>query len=579
MAASITQANVKTGDGFALAQRAGAFRQYGFIGLVYIIATLFTGAHFMADTVDYVESVLKSVEFWEFGHLFWRPLGWLIYEVSEPLTSRIVGPDPAANAAFVFVAMNWVAGLVSALLMYGLLKRVTKHEWAARIATLAFAFSHGFLNFAQTGSSYIPGLSFLLLGLFILARSEDESRGRMLRPSLAGAALACSVCFWFLYIWAIPGALALPFFLFGARPARRLVIRAVIVFAVISGLAYGAVLAHLGIYNVTDLRAWISSASHGMTHVGGVTRVAFGVPRSLIDMGNDGVVLKRFLVRDRFNPVSVSQVILLSLWALALFYVNGAVIGFSLLRAERGRRILLYLLAASLPMLAFAAFFDGAAIERYLPIYPFLFLALSLFLASRKTARFVKVAVLSVIAITSGANVMRMSLPVLAREQEQVVARIDDLWPRLKPESMVLTIDLQDALINFRRSFPFNPMVQKTQARVSALVMIGHERVPVWAEEFAEETTAAWGRGGEVWVTRRAFSPRPLAEWSWVEGADKRISWDDFHSLFSRLETGEATGGEDGFALLLPSSNNEKVLAALLSDRANREQSGAGDPR
>src|SRR5215213_8798225 len=169
MTASIAEEHIKTDDGLALARRAGAARQYGFIGLVYIIATLLTSAHFMADTVDYVESVLKSVEFWEFGHLFWRPLGWLLYQVSEPLTRAVAGPDPVANVALVFVATNWVAGLMSALLIYGLLKRITKHEWAARLSTLAFALSHGFLNFAQTGSSDIPGLAFLVLGLFILA--------------------------------------------------------------------------------------------------------------------------------------------------------------------------------------------------------------------------------------------------------------------------------------------------------------------------------------------------------------------------------------------------------------------------
>jgi hypothetical protein len=566
MTASIAQEYIKTDDGLALARRATPARQYGSIGLVYVIATLLTSAHFMADTVDYVESVLKSVEFWEFGHLFWRPVGWLLYQVSEPFTRDIVGPDPVANVALVFVALNWIAGLTSALLIYGLLKRVTKHEWAARLSTLAFAFSHSFLNFAQTGSSYIPGLAFLLLGLFILSKNEERP-DRLLRSAMAaGVALACSVCLWFLYIWAIPGALALPFLLFGAQPARRrLVFRAAVVFAVAAGLAYGAVLAHLGIYNLTELRSWISSSSHGMTHVKGVTRVAFGVPRSLIDMGNDGVVLKRFLLGDPFNPVSVPEVILLSLWALALFYICGGVVAFNLLRSKWGKRVLFYMLAGSLPMIAFAAFFDGAAIERYLPIYPFLFLALSCFLAGKRPALPAKIAVLSLIAVTSGSNVIRMSKPVLAREQERVAARIDELRPRLKPESVIVTIDLQDALINFRRSFPFDPLVQQTQARITSLVMIGTERVPAWTEEFAEEAASTWRRGGEVWVTARALSPRPREEWNWVEGADRRISWDDFYSFFSNLQTGESTGGEDGFVLLPPSSSNQKVLTALLA--------------
>lgn len=578
MTVSVTEGNVKTGGGSAVAQRSAAARPYGFIGLVYVVATFFTGAHFMADTVDYVESVLKSVEFWEFGHLFWRPLGWLIYQVFEPVTREIVGPDEVAKVALVFVTLNWLAGLMSVLLIYGLLKRVTEREWPSRLSALAFALSHGFLNFAQTGSSYIPGLAFLLLGLFILAREKDgpaegldERPGRLLRPSvLAGVAFACSVCFWFLYVWAIPGALALPFLLPGLKRPRRLVIRTAFAFALASGLAYGAVLAHLGIYNVTDLRAWITSSSHGVTHIKGVARVAFGVPRSLIDMGNDGVVLKRFLVKDPLNPVSLPEVILMSLWALALFYVCGAVIAFNLLRSARGRQALFYLMASILPLIAFAAFFDGAAIERYLPVYPFLFLALAFFLTSPKAARPTKAAVLLLIAVASAANVIRMSAPVLAHEQELVSSRIRELRPRLKPESAIITVDLQDPLVNFHRSFPFNPVVQQTDARISALLMIGTEQVPGWAEDFARKAVSTWGRGGDVWVTKRAFSPRPREEWGWVEGADKRVSWGDLYSLFSNLQAGESTGGEDGFVLLPPSSNNEMAMAALLSDGAKR---------
>ena len=55
-----------------------------------------TSALWMSDTVDYARSIDVALgggnyEFWEFGHLFWRPLGWLIYRAIGPLIDMIGG--------------------------------------------------------------------------------------------------------------------------------------------------------------------------------------------------------------------------------------------------------------------------------------------------------------------------------------------------------------------------------------------------------------------------------------------------------------------------------------------------------
>jgi hypothetical protein len=343
------------------------------------------------------------------------------------------------------------------------------------------------------------------------------------------------------------------------------------VFAVATGLAYGAALAHLGIYNAADLRAWIASSSHGVTHINGATRVLFGIPRSFVDMGDSGVAVKRFLVGDGFNPVSLPELAFTWVWALALFYACAAAVAFNLLRCERGRRALALLMAGSIPMIAFAVMFDGAAIERYLPIYPFVFLALSAFLAGGRTPVSLKVAVVVLIAGMSAANLFRMSAPVLSREQELIAARVSDLTPALKPESVIVTVDIQDELVKLRRSFPLNPMVRRIDARITSLVLVGTEQVLRWEKEFARQALSAWHRGGDVWVTKRVFSPRPREEWGWVEGADARVSWADFFDFFADLQMGEAAGGEDGFVLVAPSPANEKLLASRLAEYGKRE--------
>jgi hypothetical protein len=52
-----------------------------------------------------------------------------------------------------------------------------------------------------------------------------------------------------------------------------------------------------------------------------------------------------------------------------------------------------------------------------------------------------------------------------------------------------------------------------------------------------------------------------------VESDDPRVSWTDIYTFFSQLQMGQSVGGEDGFMLLLPSPQNEKILR----DWAQRE--------
>ena len=101
---------------------------------LYVSASVFTNAHFMADSGGYVVSILAYAgvdeyvvenptinnfraenSFWDFGHLLWRPLGLLLFKIFRPLSSLVIGPDPAHNVMFLLMAVNFVAGLVSAV--------------------------------------------------------------------------------------------------------------------------------------------------------------------------------------------------------------------------------------------------------------------------------------------------------------------------------------------------------------------------------------------------------------------------------------------------------------------------------
>lgn len=546
--------------------------RYGLVLAVYVLATWLTNAAFMGDTDDYVDSAVAFVNgvdyrFWEFGHLFWRPLGWLLSRVWLPVTQLRVGADTRANVMLTFLIINWLAGLMGVLALFAMLRGVCQREWVVIVVTGAFIFSHGFLNYAQTGCSYVPGLSFLILGLYFLVRGGGQTARSTWRTAiLAGAALAISVCLWFLYVWAIPAALLTSLFLFGFnKPQLRLVAQTTLVFSVLSGIAYLMVIAHLGISDLAELRAWI--APHGAPDIKGVPRMLFGFARSFINMGQDGQILKRYLIHDPFNPVSLAEIFRLSLWKFILFYLMLAAVFVNLLRSMKGRRVFGFFLAAAIPVIGFAIVFLGGDLERYFPLYPMLFLAVAYSLCDERSLGAVRILTLIFLAILTFTNVRALSTRALNHQQAKAAARVSELQPLLKPHSKIFTVNWQDELINFKRSFPFHPINRDHNLRLNSVVTPNSPWLPRWREDFATETLSIWQQGGDVWVSKRALEPRPSADWNWVEGDDKRISWTDIYHFFSKLEMSEPLSSADGFVLMTPSPANEQFLRGFIEEK------------
>ncbi|HLL17025.1 MAG TPA: hypothetical protein VK388_18335 [Pyrinomonadaceae bacterium] len=546
--------------------------------VAYVFATLLTDARFMADTSDYVDSIVARergvyYNFWEFGHLIWRPLGWLLWQAAEPVARLFdAGADTRAGVTWLLVALNWVAGLLCVLLFNALAARLLPRRlWIASVATVALIFSHGFLNNAQIGSSYIPGLAFVLAGLYFMTGSDAQEGRRPWRTSLlAGASLAGAVCMWFLYVWSIPGVLLAPVLLFGMdRRRARLVVLTALVGGVSTALVYALALASLGIHTPAELKEWIAPSAHG-NYTKGVTRMIFGVARSFIEMGNDGMLFKRYLLRDPFNSVSLFELARRSLWKFFFFYVFlFALLAATLTAGARGRRYLALLAAGGVPVVVFAIFFDGGAVERYLPLYPFLFLALAFTLESERVWSVFKWTAIAFVVVMTLGNASALSKFVLGRQQAAAVARVGELQARLRPHSRVFTVTWLDELVNFNRSFPFHPLNRDEDLKVYSLVTPGTSQVLQWREDLASLSFETWGRGGDIWISRRALSDRPQRDWNWVEGDDPNVHWRDFPAFFSQVELGETVGGEDGFMLLAPTPDNQRLLRAVLNEKAH----------
>jgi hypothetical protein len=542
-------------------------QRYALLPAVYLLATLFTNADFMADTTDYVDSIASFVggrnyEFWEFGHLFWRPLGWLLYALYKPMTSSVASGDVRFNVTLVLVALNWLAGLLSVCALLGIVRRLCGDRiWITNLATVTFIFSHAFLNFTQTGSSYIPGLSLLLLGFYILTRYGEGGEKSWATALLAGLALAGAVCLWFPYMLAMPAAVASPLLLFGFdRMRSRLMMSTGVTLAVVLAVAYGVVvIGALGIHTLAGFKAWMSGASHN-TDIHGVTRMVFGFARSFIYMGNDGMLFKRYLLGDPFNRVTSLDLVRLSLLKFVLFYMFVASIVINLLFSAQGRRMLGLLILAAAPVILFAVSFDGGAVERYLPLYPAMFLALSVCLGGARSIGFLRYVAYAFIAAVILTDTAALAKPVLDRRQEATARRISDVVRRLKPESRIVAVTWQDELVNFSRSYPFHPLNRAGSVSIGALVTPGTALAGEWREGFAAGALATWKRGGEVWVSKRVLSSRPRPEWNWAEGDQKGVSWPDFYAFFSQMEVGESAGDDDGFVLIPPTSRNQEYL-------------------
>ena len=551
--------------------------------LLYVTALAVTNAHFMADSGGYVVSILSfaGVEeyvvetptvrdyraqnsFWDFGHLLWRPLALLVFKVFSPISALIVGPDPAHNVIFLLMSLNFVAGLVSAILLYAMIEKLTERRWLAFLVTACFILTNGFLNFTQTGSSYIAGLGFLVVGLYLLVKDKGDLRPRT--AILAGLAFAAAITLWVPYVLVLPGTIATPLVLFGwSRQLKRSVVYAAVAFAAATGIAYLAVMLAVGVHTPGDLRDWIAASSHGV-QISGLARMLLGFARSFIHLGNDGILFKRFLLHDPLNPVTAFELVRLSLWKLVVFYLMVGSLVLSLLVSSSRRMLLLLVLTAG-PLLLFAIKFDGGAVERYLPLYPVFFVALAWSLGNVQVPRLLKIMPVLFLGLFVIVNTSVMARVVLDKQNQRTLNRLQAVIPQLQPNNALVTTHLQDDLVNFQASFPFEPINRHNVYRVYPLVWMNTDQAGRWRQEFAAFALKTWSNNGQVWLSTRFLRPRPEANWNWVEGDDPRVRWNDLHGFFAPLQMcGTATGG-DGFVQLSQSEAN----ISFLKSQTNQE--------
>lgn len=519
------------------------------LAIGFVVLLWATRGYYLGDTNTYVIEIARNFGrapfgaaggLWEFGHLLWRPFGWLLLEASAPFARASEG-GLAAVCAFALIAVNAIAGLVTVLLWFAMARELVASRVVALSIAAAFACGNAFLTYVHSGSSYVPGLLSVTLAIWIARRP-----GGRVRLWVSAALVALAALLWFPYVLSFPGVLLLH-----GRDGIGRVARFTAVFAafLIAGFAAGALAG--GIRTPAEARAWVADSSHGWSQSQRVLRLATGLPRTLLYLGKDGVLYRRYLRKDPYAPTPISALVRASLWKLAAFYLFAACLLYALLKAP-ARPQLALLAAGALPVLAFAVLlFEPGSAERYFPAWPFLLVAVAWVLRDFPAGRRVpQLAVAAFLVAMAATNVAAMWRPRIDAEDRAPAERLAEIQAAgLRPGSLVAIVTNQDAIERLSNRALFAP-ANRLPLRLYDVVEPGTDRVSVWREGFATEALNAWSRGGDVWVSKRFWQQRPRPEWDWVEGDDRRIAWDELPRFFGALPFDRDTGGIDGFVRL-----------------------------
>jgi 4-amino-4-deoxy-L-arabinose transferase-like glycosyltransferase len=509
--------------------------------------------------------------FWDFGHTAWRPLVNAVYGVAGGGVLKMRGGDARQALAWLMIALNLLATLVAVLLLWSLLKRHSG-PLSAGIAAAVFLCTNTVLDYSRSGSSYIPALACLVLALWLIqwARTRQLGGGAgMLPAALAGLSLGVSVLFWFPFVLSFPAAILYATYCKAPPWRSRVKLAAIAAMScgLIIGAAYAGVIHERQIHTLTGFQEWASSSTNDWSQTDRVKRAVSGIPRSFLDLGDDTLLLKRYVFHDPYAPIGIGRVLFApGTIKVFLFYLYAGIVILVLWNRPGGRGILLLLAAGTVPVLIFAVtLFEPGSTERYLPAYPFFFLAAAYALtAGGGTYRALYWCMLVfLIGVLCGGNFYAKASWRGAAAYRAFLQRKNALEAQAHPESMVAVINFADPLYRYPALRLLDSQAQLRNLWVYDVIEVANARVFHWREEFAAKVQARWARGGQVWLSDRLVANKPLPEWKWVEGDTGRVQWSALRDFFRSLDVGSRVGGDDGFMLVALDAHNIEQIREL----------------
>jgi hypothetical protein len=531
--------------------------------LLCVIAGLVTQAAYLADTQRYINEIMNHREhrlppgqdpYWEFGHAAWRPLVNTVYSI-------FYNADDQQAMARVMFTITSVFTLAAVIFLWLLLERHS-NTWAAGICTAAFVCTNSVLDYSRSGAPYIPALACLLLALWLIARVRAGSGPGWIASACAGLSLCASVALWFPFVLGVPAALV--YMLYGRRMRQTIVVVVCCSFAL--AVFYAAMAQAREIHNLAGFRDWMRASQSSWAQTDRAKRAVSGIPRSFLDLGDDTVLLKRYVFHDPYTRVSMRQILLApGTLKLLLFYLYGVVVVVVLWTSGQ-RWIVALLAAAAVPVLLFAVLlFEPGGTERYLPAYPFFFLAAACALTARGerygAARWMMAAFLLV--VWCAGNLYAKASWRTEAAYHAFRERKDALDSQAQPDSMVAVVNFWDPLYRLPALRLLDSQAQPRHLWVYDVIETASSRVLEWRREFAQNALARWGAGHQVWLSDRLLADRPHPEWKWIEGDTGRVQWTEVRDFFRSFDLTDRRGGADGFALLAQDPRNLDRLRAV----------------
>lgn len=548
--------------------------------LVLALVLLFTESAYLGDTARYIAEIMNhrahlfpagQDPFWDFGHPAWRPLVNVLFDGAGHTIQMVRGGDARQALAWLMIAINIVSMLIAVVFLWLLLKGHAG-TLAAWIGAAAFLCTNAVLDFGRSGAPYVPGLACVIVALWLTQLAVDrQSKGAasFVPAACAGLSLGAAVVLWVPFLFSIPAVIL--YAVFGTKyPVYRERLKLAVWMITFCGLAialtYSFIIQQRQIHSFAGLRSWIGSAQNETAQTDRLKRAVSGIPRSFLDLGDDTLLLKRYVFHDPYTRASLVQILLAAgTLKVLLFYVYSGTLVWVLWKQPGKRRLLLLLAAAALSVLVFAVIlFEPGGPEKYLPAYPFFFLAAACALqTSAGTYRTLQwwMAVFLLVVLCAG-NIYAKAAGRRTRVYRAFLERKHCLDAQARPDDMVAVISFWDPLY---RVPPLRLLDTQAQPDfwVYDVIEVASTRVFHWRQDFAAQALARWSQGKQVWLSTRLLAETPRTEWKWVEGDTGRVRWSEVRDFFRSMKVRSHVGGDDGFVLLTDGPRNEESLRAL----------------
>ena len=327
-----------------------------------------------------------------------------------------------------------------------------------------------------------------------------------------------------------------------------------------------------GFTSLGDIRDWVVDSQHAMGQNRNLLRFFFGLPRTFLDMGYDGILFKRYLFHDPYARVTLFDLVRLSLLKIAAFYAIAAWMVFRWFSRLAGRQVLAIATTAAAVVFFFAiVMFEAGAPERFIGLLPFVALGLAVAL-SQEEIRSLRIGIaVFLVGISLWAIVQSRS--ETRQLTETAERRMQGLKPLLTHGSVLWVLTTHEDVYHFAINSPYHPLNRPDILPVDDLIFAGSVRQKLWREDFAVTTLRAFDNHAPVWLSPRLLAAAPQPAWNWTEGDSDFVHWADIRPFLSQLDYGETVNGPDGFMRIPDTGHNREFLRHALATGKRRPTS------